>query len=301
MPKKVLITGGTGLVGKQLVSILEKNNFQVALLSRGTSDTEHTRVFQWNPAKGEIDQNASEYAENIIHLAGAGIADKRWTKKRKDEILNSRAKTAELLSDWIHSLKFKPNVFISASAIGYYGAITSDKIFSEDDNPADDFLGKTCEFWEAEADRFALADIRTVILRLGLVLDNQGGAFAKMLKPFKMGFGAVLGSGKQYMPWVHLEDVGNIFLKALEDSEFIGTYNTVAPQHINNIEFTETLSRVLGKKIFLPAVPSFALKLLMGEMSKIVLEGSRVSGEKIISSGYKFKFTDLEQALNDLI
>lgn len=301
MSKKVLITGGTGLVGRHLVSLLEKNKYQVALLSRRAGKSEDERVFQWNPTKGEIDQNAAEFAENIIHLAGAGIADKRWTKKRKDEILNSRAKTAELLSDWIRSLKFKPNAFISASAVGYYGAITSDTIFNEDDNPADDFLGKTCEFWEAEADRFALADIRTVILRLGIVLDNQGGALPKMLKPFKMGLGAVLGSGKQYMPWVHLEDVGNMFLRALEDPGLKGTYNAVAPQQINNIEFTETLSRILGKKIFLPPVPPFALKLLMGEMSNIVLEGSRVSGKKIISSGYKFKFTDLEQALIDLV
>jgi len=297
---KVLITGGSGLVGKELSKKLIEKGYEVLILSRNKSRPEIPNTYYWNPEKEEIDSEAIANTDYIIHLAGANIGEKRWTTKRKQEILDSRVKTAELLLKKINETQAKPKAFISASATGYYGAITSDKTFVETDTPANDFLGKTCLNWEESADKFAETGIRTVKIRTGLVLTKKGGALEKMLVPVKLGLGSPIGSGKQYMPWIHIDDLCNIYMKAIEDTKMEGAFNAVAPEHITNKEFMKTLAEVLKKPFWFPNIPSFVLKIVFGEMSKIVLKGSKVSSEKIIKVDYRFEFTNLKDAFDDL-
>jgi uncharacterized protein (TIGR01777 family) len=215
-------------------------------------------------------------------------------------ILDSRIKSGDLLFRSVSGNAKKLKAFISASAVGYYGAVTSDKIFYEEDLPSGDFLGETCRRWEQSADRFEEIGIRTIKIRTGVVLSGHGGALAKMVIPVKMGVGSAMGNGKQYMSWIHVEDLCNIYIMAIEDVEMRGAYNAAAPDHITNKEFTKSLAQSLGKPFWFPNIPAFAIKTLFGEMSDILLKGSRVSSEKIISTGYSFKFPDLESALNDL-
>jgi uncharacterized protein (TIGR01777 family) len=298
--ENVIITGGTGLIGRHLCKKLKEKGYNVALLSRKSIPESDIPVYYWNPQKNEIDQEAIKSADYIIHLAGAGIGDKRWTKKRRQLITDSRIKTGELLYNKVHETGIKLKAYISASGIGYYGAITSDKIFTETDQPSKDFLGEICRQWEQGADRFEESGIRTVKIRTGIVLTKKGGALARMITPVRMGIGSALGKGKQYQPWIHIDDICNIYIKAIEDKSLKGAYNAVAPEYVTNREFMRTLAKVLEKPFFFPAVPSFAMKILFGKMSGILLNGSRVSADKIILAGYNFVFPDLENALKNL-
>ncbi len=296
----ILISGGTGLVGKHLSKKLKEKGYSVAILSRTSKKDTDIPTYSWDIEKKQIDKEAIETADCIIHLAGASIAEKRWTAKRKQLIIDSRVKSGQLIFDKVKENKNKLKVFISASAIGYYGAITSDKVFTEADLPAYDFLGETCKQWEGVADRFEELGIRTVKIRTGVVLSKQGGALEKMTTTVKMGIGSPLGSGKQYMPWIHIDDLCGIYIKAIEDAQMNGAYNAVAPNHKTNSDFTKEMARVLKKPLWLPNVPSIALKIIFGSMSAIILKGSRVSSEKIRAAGYSFIFPDLEGALIDL-
>jgi uncharacterized protein (TIGR01777 family) len=296
----VIITGGSGLIGKQLCRKLKEAGYNVALLSRKSSHNIDFAAFSWDPEKNEIDQNAISSADYIIHLAGAGIGDKRWTKKRRKIISDSRIKTGELIFKEVQKSGKKLKAFISASGIGYYGTITSDKIFTETDQPANDFLGEICLKWEQMADRFEESGIRTVKIRTGVVLSGSGGALGRIIPIVRMGIGSPLGSGKQYMPWIHIEDLCNIYVKAIEDKSLKGPYNAVSPEHIINKDLMRALTKVLRKPFFFPAVPSLTIKILFGKMSGILLDGSRVSADKIISAGYNFEFPDLESALENL-
>ncbi|MES2286070.1 MAG: TIGR01777 family oxidoreductase [Bacteroidota bacterium] len=296
----ILISGGTGLVGKHLSKKLKEKGYSVAVLSRTSKKNMNIPTYSWDIEKKQIDKEALETADCIIHLAGASIAEKRWTAKRKQLIIDSRVKSGQLIFDKVKESKNKLKVFISASAIGYYGAITSDKIFTEADSPANDFLGETCKQWERSADRFEELGIRTVKIRTGVVLSKQGGALEKMTATVKMGIGSPLGSGKQYMPWIHIDDLCGIYIKAIEDSQMKGAYNAVAPNHKTNSDFTKEIARVLKKPLWLPNVPSILLKIIFGSMSAMILKGSRVSSEKIKAAGYNFLFPDLEKALADL-
>lgn len=297
----VLISGGTGLVGRHLSKKLKQKGYRVALLSRVKKTDADIPTYSWDIDKQEIDIEAIETADYIIHLAGANIGDERWTKKRKQLIIESRVKTGQLLYDKVKETNKKLKAFISASAIGYYGAITSDLIFNESAAPANDFLGNTCHLWEQTADRFTELGIRTVKIRTSLVLTEHEGALAKMIAPIKMGIVSALGNGKQYMPWIHIDDLCGIYLKAIEDTEMNGAYNAAAPAHTTNKEFTMTLARVLKKNYRFPNVPAIALKILFGGMSEILIKGSRVSSDKIIKSGYNFLFPDLESAIKNLV
>ncbi len=298
---KVLITGASGLIGTELTNYLLKNNFDVIHLSRSRKNNSSVPTFIWDINKQYLEDGALDNVNHIIHLAGAGIADKRWTEKRKQEIIDSRTKSAELLFNEITKLDKKPDTFISASAIGYYGAITSKKIFTEEDKPANDFQGKVCQLWEKSADKFDELKIRTVKLRFGVVLSEKGGALKKMILPTKLGIGSALGSGKQYLPWVHVDDVVKIIKKSIGDQLMKGVFNVVAPSYNIYNDFAKTLAAVLKKPFFMPNVPSFVLKLIFGEMAQIILEGSRVSSQKIIDSGYEFQFPNLKNALEDLL
>lgn len=295
----ILITGGTGLVGKELFTLLEKNGHEILILSRHKS--KNPNYYYWNIDDNYIDSNAIIRADYIIHLAGAGIADKRWTSKRKKILLESRVKSTNLLFEKVK--EFNPNLkgFIAASGIGFYGAITSTKIFSEQDTSGDDFISAICIEWENSSLKFNSLNIRTVILRTGVVLSKKNGALEKMCKPIKLGIGSFLGTGKQFMPWIHIDDLCAMFDFSIENENIHGIYNAVAPQHISNQEFTIEIANYFGKKIWLPNVPSFILKIILGELSVILLNGSRVSCTKILKSSFVFRFPKLSQALKNLL
>ncbi len=297
----VLISGGTGLVGKYLSKRLKGKGYQVAILSRESNRDSDIPTYAWNIEKGTIEKGAIEAADYVIHLAGANIGDKRWTAKRKQLIIDSRVNAGNLLFDKIKESKIKPKVFISASAIGYYGTITTDKIYSETDPPSADFLGKTCQLWEQSADQFIELGIRTVKIRTGLVLTKQGGALAKMISPIIMGIGSAIGNGKQYLPWIHIDDLCGIYIKALEDNQMNGAFNAIAPDHRTYNDFAGTVARLFKKPFWFPNIPAIVLKMVFGEMSVILLKGSRVSSDKIKAAGYNFLFPNLESALKDLL
>ncbi len=295
----VLVTGGSGLIGTRLCQKLSETGYDVKVLTRKKKENSRFKNYYWNPEKKEIEPEALEDCTYIVHLAGANIASKRWTKNRKKEILSSRAGTAKFLYESISGLKLKPTAFISSSAVGFYGTVTSEKVFSEDDPAAQDFLGQTCGQWEAAADLFRESGIRTVKIRTSLVLANKG-PLSKIMLPVKLGIGSPLGKGNQYMPWIHIDDLCAIFIKAIEDTNLDGAYNAVAPDHKTNREFTKTLATILRRPMIAPNVSAFVLKGLLGEMSVIALEGSRVSSEKIKNAGFKFKYPTLEQALRNI-
>ena len=300
-PLSVLITGGSGLIGKYLTSLLLSKGYIVSHLSRTTTHFGKVRVYRWDPEKNFIDPNLLEGIDHIVHLAGANIGEKRWTSERKKEILNSRVNSAKLLHRVVSENNIKLKSFISASAIGYYGSITSDTIFHEQDHHGNDFLGNTCRIWEEAADLFAESGIRTVKIRTAVVLEKKDSALSKMLKPAKYGFLIQTGDGRQYMPWIHINDLCNIYLKAIEDSAMNGAYNAASPQHVSHQEFIKTLSKVINRPVFPLSVPPFVLRVLFGEMSDVILKGSRVSSEKILESGYEILYNNLENGLKNVI
>jgi hypothetical protein len=297
----VIITGGTGLIGKPLSKRLIEKGYNVAHLTRKRNPQSFIPSYLWNPERHEIDRKAISEADYIIHLAGAGIGGKRWTKKRRQLIYDSRIKTCELLFNNIQESGTNLKAFISASGIGYYGTETSEKIFSETDQPSGDFIGEICRHWEQIANRFEESGIRTVKIRTGIVLTRKGGAVSRMMIPVRMGIGSALGNGRQYMPWIHIDDICKIYIKALEDTTLKGAFNAVAPEHTTNKDFMRTLAKVLKKPFFFPNIPAVVLKIIFGKMSGILLNGSKVSAGKIIAAGYSFQFPELENALRDLL
>jgi uncharacterized protein (TIGR01777 family) len=294
----VLITGGSGLIGRYLTSLLLSEGYKVSHLSINANQFGKVRVFRWDPGKGILDPSVFEGVTCIVHLAGANIGEKRWTKERKNEIVKSRIDSAELLFRVLQNNEIKINAFISASAVGYYGSVTSEKVFTEDDLPGTDFLGTTCKKWEESADLFKREGIRTVKIRTAVVLEKNDSALSKMMIPAKFGFLVQTGNGRQYMPWIHITDLCKIYLKAIQYETMHGAYNAVSPQHITHKEFVKTLASVMGKPVFPIPAPSFILKAALGE---IVLKGSRVSNEKINKEGYRFTFNKLISALEDVI
>jgi uncharacterized protein len=296
----ILISGGTGLVGRYLAARLKGKGYNVAFLSRNLKQEAGFEVYHWDPERSGIDPGALSVADYIINLAGENIGEKRWTSERRKVIVESRVKTGDLLLKVVTGCSKKLKGFISASATGYYGAVTSDKIFYEEDPPGDDFLGDTCRRWEKSADRFEEIGIRTIKIRTGVVLSHSGGALAKMTLPVKMGVGSAFGNGKQYLPWIHVLDLCDIYIKAIEDSNMRGAYNAVAPDHRTNKEFTRCIAQVLKKPFWFPNIPAIVPKSLFGEMSAVILKGSRVSSDKITNAGYRFMFPDLPGALHDI-
>ncbi|MFL3662150.1 MAG: TIGR01777 family oxidoreductase [Polaribacter sp.] len=289
---KILITGGTGLVGTRLTQLLIERKHDVRVLSRSPR---LENEFMWDISKGFIADKAIENIEYIIHLAGAGIADKRWTKERKKVIIASRVDTANLVFQKIKEKNISLKGFISSSGSNYYGATTTAIIHKESDPAGIDFLGVVCQEWEAAATQFQKRDIPVTILRTGVVLSKKGGALEKMKTPVI----SPLGSGKQFMPWIHIDDLCAMFIKTVEEN-ISGVYNAVAPEHSNSNAFSKTLAKVL-KRVFIPiAVPGFLLKLVFGELAVILLQGSRLSSKKITDTGFSFKYDTLKKALESL-
>jgi uncharacterized protein (TIGR01777 family) len=299
--EKVLITGGTGLIGRILSKKLLDKGYEVAILSRSPNTSSDIPVFHWNYETGKIDQQALNYCDYIIHLAGSNIGEKRWTKRRKQLILDSRIKSADFIYKTLEENNIKPKAFVSASAIGYYGSLTSERIFVEDDDYHKDFLGKTCKLWEQAADDFQDRGIRSVKIRTGIVFTKKDGPLAKMMTSFKFRLGAILGNGKQYVPWIHVDDLCEIYIKAIEDSNIKGAYNAVAPEHITYSELVRGIALFVKRPFITMRVPGIFIKIIFGRMSEILLNGSRISSKKIQQAGFKFRFPSIQEALAELI
>lgn len=296
---KILISGGSGLIGSALTKLLIARGHKVSHLSRSKSSEGGIQTFVWNPSKGEMDNAAMDSVEAIVHLAGAGIADGRWSEERKKLIIDSRVDTANLLYQKAKELKPHLKVFVSASGISYYGMDTTENIYSESDPPSEDFIGRCCVLWEEAADQFSdLA--RVVKLRTGIVLSADGGALKKIAQPVKFGVGAPLGLGSQWVPYIHIDDLCEMYLAAIEKESFKGVYNAVNGDHVTNTDLTKATAKALNKPLWLPNVPSFLLKAVFGEMAGLILEGSRTSAEKIKKAGFDFRYENLQDALRNI-
>ncbi len=298
MAKNILISGGTGLVGKALASLLEAKGYQVAFLSR-KEDKNDPRFYYWDINKGIIDQEVIEFADIIIHLAGENVSAGRWTKDQKRKIIESRVNSTEFLYQTIKASPKKPSLFISASAVGYYGINPSLEEAKEEDQPGDDFLAKTVQMWENAVLKIEGLAIPTIRLRFGVVISEDGGFLSSVLWPVKLGIGSPVGSGEQYIPWIELSDLAALidFVLTLDKPKKV--YNAVAPEHITNKELMRTLAKKMNKPFFFPAIPSFIIRLLFGEMGDIILFGKKVSSESIQSEGFSFKYKSFEEAISN--
>jgi uncharacterized protein (TIGR01777 family) len=295
----VLITGGSGSIGKHLTGRLLKEGYKVSHLTRKPTQVPNVKSFLWDPSNGIIDPYSLTGIDCIIHLAGANLGDRRWTEKRKSEIIGSRVESARLLFREVMESKIKLKAFITASATGIYGAVTSEKIFSETDTPGSDFTGEVCRKWEEAADMFSDAGIRTVKIRTAPVLERNDSAISKMLIPARFGF-LVMTKGSQYMPWIHINDACNIYLRAVRDTSMNGAYNAVAPQHVTHKDFMLAFGKVLDKPVIPMPLPELTMRTVFGEMSDMILKGSRVSDEKILATGYRFEYGTVEEALAEI-
>ena len=302
MSQTVLITGGTGTIGRRLTQLLRQQGYHVSLLSRSSKSIPDVSVYQWYIKKGHIDPQAIATADFIIHLAGEGIADERWTDARKDEILKSRTQSTELLAQALSTNKHNVKAFIGASAIGYYGGDTADKPLTETSQGGSDFLAQVVRAWERAEDRIAAFGIRTVKLRIGVVLMADGGALPKLAQPIRLGAGAPIGSGQQYISWIHLDDLCRLFIQSLSDTSWQGVYNAVAPNPVTNETLTRAVAQVLHRPILLPTIPEFAIKLLYGEMAIVVTGGNYVLNKRIADeTNFTYQYVDLTKALEDLL
>ena len=287
------------MIGRVLAKQFESKGFRVRYLTRQPPPGDAHAYF-WDPLNGQIDENAFREVEILVNLAGEGIADKLWTPWRKRKIINSRVLAAKILFKALERIDHRVKVIINASAIGIYGN-TGEMIIHEDAPLSQDFLGTTCQRWEKNALHFNSLGVRTVIFRIGLVLSDKGGMLPELLTPLKFGIATVFGSGKQYQSWIHIDDLCRMIVKASREDQYAGIYNAVAPGPLSQRNFMKLLTQILqGSYIFFP-VPSFLLKLFLGEMSKLLLEGSRVSSEKIEKTGFKFTFPQANLALRNLL
>lgn len=293
--KRILIAGGTGFVGKRLVPYLTEQGYELALLTRREMPArEKTAYYRWDIEKGFIDENAFQNVDTIINLTGADIGAKRWTKKRKKEIVDSRIKSIELLYKYVSENRFPVKTFISSSAAGYYGAVTSDVTFNEESPKGEDFLADVCSQWENAAKKFEQAGAKVIILRKGAIMGEES-TFYKRIAPFaKLGINPAAGSGRQYIPWIDIRDLVRLYGFILKENHLQGIFNAVSSQHITMNELAQALLNSFGKKSFLPNAPAFAVRLLFGEMSSMVLKGSRLSNEKLKKNGFNFLYDSIE-------
>ena len=286
---KILIAGGTGFIGKSLIPFLVKNGHEVNVLTRRNMvDVENIHYYQWDVDQGVIDAQAFDGVEAIINMTGANIGEKDWTVDRKNELLNSRVKPLDFLLKYILEAGNKINVLISSSAVGYYGAVTTDHVFTEDDKNGNDFPAYVCRLWEDTALKFREVADRVVILRKGLVIGSGGGVYQKLQPLAKLGLNVALGSGNQYFPLVCINDLISVYNYVLEHNEIDGVFNIVSNEHVTMNEFSEKMLHSFGRRKFLPNIPAFIIKILFRERSQMLLQGSRVSNDKIRRTGFEF-------------
>jgi uncharacterized protein (TIGR01777 family) len=300
--QRVLITGATGLVGQEIVKQCHDQKIAVNYLSTSKTkleDKTNYKGFYWNPSTGEIDVNCFKDVDVIINLAGASIAQ-RWTKANKEVILNSRVEALQLLYNTIKAENISIKQLVSASAIGIYpDSLTH--YYEEDYKDFDDrFLAKVVTSWENEADQFKSLNIKVSKIRIGIVLSEKGGALPQLVKPIRWFVGSALGSGNQWQSWIHIEDIAAIFIYVVKNT-IEGTFNGVAPNAMTQKDMVKSIAKVVKRPILLPAVPSFVLKLVLGEMSALVLESQRLSSKKIEDLGFNFKYYQLQPALEDVL
>ncbi|NOR71021.1 MAG: TIGR01777 family protein [Methylomarinum sp.] len=296
---KILITGGTGFIGKKLCRFLLDKKHQLTVLSRHPKKVASLCGSSVRAINNINQLAAPDSFDAIINLAGEGIANARWTKKRKQQLLDSRIGTTKQLIAYIESADKKPKVLISGSAIGYYGNRGAIKL-SEASSAHEDFSHELCEKWEAVAQQAEDYGVRVCVIRTGLVIGDDGGFLKRLLPPFKLGLGGPMGDGTQWMSWIHRTDFIAIIDKLLESRVLQGIFNVTAPEPVTNAEFSQTLGKVLNRPVFL-SIPAVVLKLLLGEMSELLLGGQRVMPTKLEKAGFKFKFETLEQALRDVL
>ncbi len=302
----ILITGGTGLVGKSLTNLLLDKGYKVIILSRSKKDNNQNKNITyaiWNVQKQYIDIEAVQKADYIIHLAGAGVMDKKWTAEYKKEIVDSRVKSSELLINTLKKNTHNIKAIVSASAIGYYG---EDKMpnyfFTETDKADNAFLGHTCQLWEDSIEPANSLGIRVTKIRIGIVFSKAGGAFAEFVKPLKFKLATILGTGKQVISWIHIDDLCRQFLFAIENEKMSGVYNAVAPNPVSNKDLMIKLARKITLKFYLPFyVPIFLLKIMMGDRSIEILKSATVSSKKIENTGFSFLYNEVDEALEDLV
>jgi len=299
--KSILITGGTGLIGSRLIKEIDKSVYQIYILTRKKiSDKNGIKYIQWDPDNSVLDISHVRNLYSIINLAGESIDGSRWTSRYKRKILESRVNSLKLLQSKVSKLSKLPESFVSASATGYYQENTS-KPQNELDLPGENFLSKVVIEWEKEMKKFDKIGVRTVVLRIGLVLSRRGGVLKKLYPLFKFFLGVPIGSGKQIISWIHEKDMVDVIIKAVENTNFSGKFNVVAPERVTNTEFTKSLLKTLGRFSYPNFVkaPSFVIKIIFGEQSKLVLNGLNVSSKKL-SAKYQFKFPELDSALGEI-
>lgn len=301
MIKTILISGGTGLVGKQLVALLLSKGYKIHLLIRGRekSDNSGISLFKWDVYKGLIDPECIIGVDAVIHLAGENIGSKRWTDERKAQLLESRTESIRLIYKLIRENKNQVGHVISSSAVGFYGS-RGNEILIEESLPAKDFLAETCIEWENAVDEGIKLGLRVVKLRSGIILAAEGGLLRQMEKPIKLGLGLILGSGNQWISWIHIQDAIDLYVFALENEEMKGIYNITAPSPLTNSRLTMAIATALKKFPLYFHLPARALKLVLGEMSILALGSTRVSSSKVIWAGFNFRYPDIESALNEI-
>jgi uncharacterized protein (TIGR01777 family) len=297
--KHILLTGGSGLLGKQLTDLLLNKGYTVSLLSRKPGNNPKVKTFIWDVKKGIIDEHSVDGVDMIIHLAGAGIAEKRWTDQRKKELINSRTQSIALVYDLLKRKKHQVKKIISASGSGYYPN-SADELMTEDSPPAPNFIGQCCVEWEQVVDEGAVLGLAILKFRTGVVLTKDGGALPQLTLPVKFGIGSPIGSGRQWIPWIHHEDVADMYLFGIEHANLTGVYNMVAPNPVTNAQLTKVVAKQLKRPLWAPNVPAFLIKLLFGEMAVLVLGSTKVSPLKIEQAGFVFKYPEVEGALKEI-
>jgi len=299
---KILITGATGMIGKELIALLLENGNDIHYLTTSKAKIEskpHYQGFYWNLEQSFIDENCLIGVDVIIHLAGATVS-KRWTTNYKQEIIESRILSSNLLYTCLKNHPNQVKQLISASAIGIYPDSLT-QVYTEDNKSIDDsFLGNVVMKWEESVDVFSRLNIKVCKLRIGLVLSNKGGALSEMIKPIKLGIGSPFGTGKQVQSWIHIHDLASMFYFALQN-QWEGTFNAVAPNPVTNTELTKAIAKTVGKPIFMPNVPKFAMKLILGEMHQLLFSSQHVSSAKAEKNGFQFRYRDLFKTLDNLL
>ncbi len=301
MAQTVLITGGTGMIGKRLTTLLLEKGYNVAYLSRKKEAIPNVQVYKWDIAKGFIEEEALAKADFLIHLAGAGIADQRWSAARKQEIITSRTQSIELIARHLQGRPYKLKAFVSASGIGFYGSDTGERHLTEETRSGTDFLAHVTRSWENASELIHNVGVRTTKLRTGVVLSKEGGALPKIAQPVRWGVGAPLGSGKQWVSWIHLDDLCRMYITAIENEKWHGVYNAVGPSPVTNAELTRQIAKALKKPLWLPPVPAFALRLWFGQLADVVLGGNYVINHKVAHiNHFNYQFNTVSEALEEI-